>query len=229
MAVKVLKFDPDSANKIRLFARQSRVSLFAYFFSVLAVLFHIRTGRQKFGLGTYFSNRTHSDVENLIGDFATTYIVGVDVSPEIRFRELLLRVQHSILSCMHHAEVPRAALNWYRLAGRNAQDPDVAKHLIPEFEISVGAIQETEIESPKDFSVRRISFPLSRPPDGGQVILVRYLDSPDKLFVHAEYRSDLFDDMQMVSMLEHFQTIVMATAADGDIRPSGLHASVVHA
>ena len=113
MALSVLKFHTESASHIRVFVRQQRITLFTCFFTTLGVVLHLYTGQTRFGLATHFSNRTHPDIEHLIGDFATAYIVGFDLSGDPSVAELFYRVHVEVERCVKYSCLPPSLLSWY--------------------------------------------------------------------------------------------------------------------
>jgi amino acid adenylation domain-containing protein len=91
--------------RLRELARREGVTLFMLLLAGFEALLYRYTGQAQFAVGTPVANRTRGEVEGLVGFFVNTLALRADVSGEMTFRELLVRVREVALGGYEHQEV----------------------------------------------------------------------------------------------------------------------------
>ena len=91
---------------LRECSRKEKVSLFAIFASALNVLLYRYTGQDDILLGIPLSDRDHPELQTVIGFLLHTHVLRTRLDGDLRFRELLLRVQKDSLDLYAHRSPP---------------------------------------------------------------------------------------------------------------------------
>jgi acyl carrier protein len=92
--------------ELKELSRRSGVTLFMTLLAGFEVLLWRLSGQEDICVGTAIANRTRRETEGVIGFFVNTLVLRVEVSGELRFRELLGRVREVCLGAYGHQEVP---------------------------------------------------------------------------------------------------------------------------
>jgi hypothetical protein len=82
------------------------VTMFMGLLSVFKILLYRYSGQRDICVGTPIANRTHHEMEGLIGFFVNTIALRTSVDPVSGFREFLQQVRQTTLSAYDHQDVP---------------------------------------------------------------------------------------------------------------------------
>src|SRR5207245_10210551 len=82
------------------------VTLFMVLTAAFSVLLYRYTGQEEIVIGTPIANRTIPELELLIGFFANTLILRINLSSRPSFKELLKRVEPDASPAYAHQELP---------------------------------------------------------------------------------------------------------------------------
>ncbi|MEV4820395.1 amino acid adenylation domain-containing protein, partial [Micromonospora sp. NPDC049274] len=191
-------------------ARREGVSLFMALLAGFDVLMARLSGQQDVTVGTPIANRTSTELENLVGFFANTLALRVDLSGDPTFRELLQRVRTAAHGAYAHQDVP--------------------------FDMVVDAVAPTRSLSHSPlFQVR---FALQNAPGGlpdpgpGLTLtsidneqctarfdlLVDLWETEDGIEGHAEYSTDLFDADTVEAMMARLEAVLDRLVRDPEQR-----------
>jgi hypothetical protein len=94
------------ANAIRSFARRCHVTLYMLFLEAFAILLTRLSGKSAVAIWSHLSNRTHSDTSDVVGYFANSHILGIDMSGNPTGQELLSRIRDVVTEAVAHQELP---------------------------------------------------------------------------------------------------------------------------
>src|SRR3954452_12044511 len=75
-------------------------------YAALGVLLHRYSGQTDIVIGTPIANRSRVELENMVGFFADTLAIRIDLSDEPTFRELLARVKIACLGAYANPDTP---------------------------------------------------------------------------------------------------------------------------
>jgi acyl carrier protein len=103
---QLLEVGAEAVQTLRAFARDESVTLFMILIAAWATLVQRLTGEDDVVLGTPTANRPHPELEPLVGFFANTMPLRVDLSGDPTFRELAGRVRTVVLADFAHEELP---------------------------------------------------------------------------------------------------------------------------
>jgi hypothetical protein len=99
--------------EIKAGARRHRVTVYVLCLSALFALLSRYTGRPRVAIWLQFANRSRPEFVNLIGWCANSNIVGVEIAPGMRVRDLTAQVGDTLLQACAHEELPISVL-WER-------------------------------------------------------------------------------------------------------------------
>ena len=105
-ASHVLPIDPSLLSKLDQLSKNEGGTLFMTMLAAFAVQLFRLTGQTDFAIGAPIANRTHSDMENMVGTFVNTLALRVDLSGTPRFLDFLKRVRATALDAYACQDVP---------------------------------------------------------------------------------------------------------------------------
>jgi hypothetical protein len=192
-----LSLAPSLSAEIRTFIRRARVTLYMFFVAVYAVVLRSYTGRKLVPIWAHSLNRHLPEIQRTIGFFATTHMLGVDLSEEPTVRGLLDQVRRETLEAVPHFDVPIGLL-WHSL-GCAPRYPDlkvlidVLGEELPRME--AGGLRISSAQLP-DWAGTRVS-------ECG----VYVLDTPNGISLTARFPQELFEASGLQEMLQRIRTI----------------------
>jgi amino acid adenylation domain-containing protein len=97
---------PALAESLRQRARELGATGFMVMLAALAVVLARASGQRDIAVGTPIANRTRPELQPLVGFFANTVVVRVDLEGEPGFSEVVRRVREATLEAQAHQDVP---------------------------------------------------------------------------------------------------------------------------
>ncbi|MEA5621857.1 non-ribosomal peptide synthetase [Nostoc sp. UHCC 0251] len=195
------------ADALKSFSQQEGVTLFMVLLAAFKTLLYRYTEQTDLLVGTPVANRTHSEIENLLGCFVNTLVLRTDVSGEPSFRELVKRVRDTALAAYTHQDFPFEEL---------------VKELQPERTLSHTPLFQVMFVF-QDAPMLALQLPnLTLAPlmvDNGtaKFDLTLYVeDTKQGLIGFLEYNSELFHADTINRMVGHFQTLLESIVANCD-------------
>ena len=101
-----LFLDPTLTKALRGLSRREATTLFTVFASSLNTLFYRYTGREDILLGIPITDRDRKELHSVIGFLLHTHVLRTQLSGDMKFRNLLARVQKQVLRLHMHRAVP---------------------------------------------------------------------------------------------------------------------------
>ncbi|GAA1004420.1 hypothetical protein Aple_072030 [Acrocarpospora pleiomorpha] len=194
----LLAVDPPPAA-LAVLARELRATPYTAMLAAFALLLHRVSGAEDLVIGTTHAGRDRPETEALIGCFANTLPLRVQVRPREGFRDLLARVRETVLAAHEHASVPFDrivhAVNPTRTPGHNP----LFQVMLDAEPLSSGRLHLDGVEiTPLTVLDRRISlFDLSLTVTGDNHLL-------------AEYSTELFETPTATSLLACLRPLLSA-------------------
>ena len=99
----------DTVEAVREAAREAEVSEFTVYLAAFGTLLTHYTGEDQVSFASPFTDRPHLEMENSIGCFIRTLPVLVDVSPDLRVRDLLERTRSEVMGLWRNFDFPVAS------------------------------------------------------------------------------------------------------------------------
>jgi amino acid adenylation domain-containing protein len=189
------------------------VTLFMALLAAFQVLLMRYTGQTDIAVGTPIANRTHTDLERLIGFFANTLVLRTDLSGNPTFLEVLARVREVALGAYMHQDVP-----FDKLVEILQPERDLSRS--PLFQVEFLLQMASEISSEADDLV--IShLGVEQPTAPFDLVLVAF-DTPEGLRCDVQYATDLFTAKSIRQLLHRWQILLESIVTKPHARLSDL-------
>lgn len=96
----------DIVPRLEEFGREERATLFMTLLAAFAALLARYSGQERFAVGTPVANRNRVELEEVIGFFANTLALGMDLTKGPSFRELVRRTRETALLAYANQDLP---------------------------------------------------------------------------------------------------------------------------
>ena len=194
-------------------ARQERASLFMALLAGFYGLLHRYSGQTDLVVGTAIAGRSRPELEPLIGPFINTLALRTDAAGDPTFRTLLGRARETCLDAYANQDLPFEkvvdALRLDRALDRN-----------PLFQVML-ALQNVP-PPPRDVNgVRLSAFDIDRGTTVSDLEII-FWPTDNGLEGYVRYSADLFEAATVRRLLDHFEVLLEAAAANPDRRVSDL-------
>nr|QEO74125.1 condensation domain-containing protein [uncultured bacterium] len=194
-------------ERLEALARRLGVTPFMALLAGYATLLHRYGSQSDIVVGTPIANRSRAELENLIGFFANTLALRVDLSGDPGFGDLARRVRAVALGAYARQEVPFERLVEELRPERSLSHAPVfqialALQNLPESDLDLGDVALSRL--PVDAGAAQFDLALFLNPaaQGGMV-------------ARMDYASDLFDPGTVERLLGHFHRLLERVAAEG--------------
>jgi amino acid adenylation domain-containing protein len=192
---------------LRQLSRREKTSLFIIFAAALNALLHRYNHSEDILLGIPLADRDRQELQSMIGFLLHTQVLRTAVEGNMSFSALVGRVQKAALDMFTHRAAPLDLV--VREAGhqRNLSYSPLFQFLLiwrdRDQELSFIGLEGLKIESVLA-EARTAKFDLT----------MMVTDNGDDFALEMEYSTDLFDEARIVRMVGHFQTLLLAAAAN---------------
>jgi non-ribosomal peptide synthetase component F len=195
------------SEKVREVSREEGVTEYMVMLAGFNALLYRYSGAEEVVVGTPVANRRRREVEGMIGYFANTVVVRVDVRGEPSMREVVRRVKEVVVGANGNQEVPfERVVEEMRPTSAFTHSPffNVLFNFEDEFIAPINCADLTI--SLLDFESDSIIHDLT----------LRIMSKQEGLTGAIEYNPDLFDRASIVRMIEHFKVILREAATYPD-------------
>jgi amino acid adenylation domain-containing protein len=198
-------------QSLRDCSRREKISLFTFFTAALDALLYRYTGSEDILIGIPLADRDRPEVESMIGFLLHTHVLRTRVTGEMNFRELLARVQKTVLDLYSHRSPPFDQVVTKVRPERNLSYSPLFQVMINwrdrDQQLSFIGMDGLAVESLMA-ETRTSKFDLT----------LMLTDDEDAIWLEMEYSTALFDDARIERMVAHYQTLLEAVAADPERR-----------
>jgi len=187
------------AEDLRTLGRQENATLFMVLLAAFSVAVRGAAARDRLVLGTDIANRQHAELEGLIGLFVNQLVLGVDLSEDLTFRELLRQVRRDTLEDYMHQDAP-----FDRLVAMLRPERDLSR--TPLFQIKL-VLQNAPFAA---LGLRKLSItPLDMPLKTAKFdLLLNLVETEEGIQGQAEYSTDLFEAPTIARFLDRFALVL---------------------
>ncbi len=203
----------EQTQQLHQLSQRHGVTVFMTLFAVYATLLHRYTRQADLVIGSPIANRTHSQLEPLIGFFINTLALRVDFSQNPTFSELLQQVKQTALAAYTHQELPFEKLV-------ETLQPERSLSYSPIFQV-LFVLQNAPVEE-----AQLAGLTISPLPTENINAIYDLILSMEELSSGLEgkvrYNIDLFDKPTIQRFISHFQTLVTGLLAEPECRISRL-------
>jgi amino acid adenylation domain-containing protein len=203
-----------TTERLAALGRAEGGTLVSTLLAAWSVLLHAVSGQQRVFVGSPVANRAEVELEGLIGFFVDALVLGVDLSGNPSFREVVRRAGASMV------EAQENALPFAKLVSELKPRRDPGRN--PFFQVLFNfdsASPQSEMALGGGVSVR----PQAMVTGTAQFDLVLALiETPDGVRGSLAYQTDLFDAATAERLVGHLLTVLERAAEDPSRRPSDL-------
>ena len=193
-------------NDLQHLSKEAGTTIFTTLLAAYQVLLYRYSAQEDILVGTAIANRQRAETTEVIGMFVNTAVIRAQLSGELSFRRLLAQVRQTVLDALANQDLPFDVL---------------VQKLHPQRTLSYNPLFQTMFVFRADDTRRGLPGMVFEPVriDRGvsKFDLTLFAGEEDGRLMSAfEYSSDLFDEMTVVRMLDHWQTLLAAIAANPD-------------
>jgi amino acid adenylation domain-containing protein/non-ribosomal peptide synthase protein (TIGR01720 family) len=192
------RIDSNLAQQLNALSQQQGCTLFMTLLTAFNILLYRYTGQNDLLIGSPIANRTHSQIENLIGFFVNNLVLRTRIPAQIGFNDLLKQVRHTALGAYAHQDIPFEHLVEHLQLERSLSHS-------PLFQVMF-ALQNTA--SVLDLPDLNIQFLPPELPVSSFDLTLSVSESDGDLILFWEYATDLFSDERIQRMAAHFVTLL---------------------
>ncbi|MES4906073.1 MULTISPECIES: amino acid adenylation domain-containing protein [unclassified Streptomyces] len=156
-------------------------------------------------VATPVDNRTRPELEQLVGFFADTVVMRIDLGGDPSFRELLHRVRDTFLEAHEHRNVP-----FERLVAELPVEQDASRNPLAQVAL---VLHDDRVPATVLGPVRAEPFGLSNPATRFDLEL-HVRTEADRTRCLLTYAADLFDEKTVARMARHLVNLLGAAVAD---------------
>jgi amino acid adenylation domain-containing protein len=202
----------DLSAQVQALAQREGATVFMFLLAAMGALLARYTGEDDIVVGSPIASRTRPELENVIGLFANTLPLRVDVSGDPTFRELLARVREGTFEDYANQDLP-----FERLVEELRIERSLSYN--PLYQVML-VLQNTPMGDPlPDLAIR----PLRTTHDTAKLDLsATMMETAQGIFGGWEYSTELFDRETIARLTDHFATLLRGIVEGPDRRLSEL-------
>ena len=186
-------------EKLQVLSQRSGATLYMTVLAAFGVLMHRYSRQSDIVIGSPIANRNYHEVESLIGFFANTLALRLDLADQPSFTSLLERVRQVTLEAYAHQDVP-----FSKVVEQLKLDRDLSHH--PIFQVMfTWQNMPNYHQKLGDLSVKQIGVESAVAKFDLDVSLVKSESGLEGIFT---YNTDLFDAATIERMTVHFETLL---------------------
>jgi hypothetical protein len=198
---------PGQVDALHAMSRREGTTLYMTLLAGFGALLYQYTGQPDLLVGSVIANRDRAEVEPLVGFFANTLVLRLDLAGPPTFRDLLARVRETCLGAYAHQLPPETLMQ--ALASTRGETTSL---------YDVWFQVETAVpERPSEKHLPWALYELQRPDTIFELSLV-LTETPDGIRGEMEYDADLFEDATIAQMIDDYGALLLRMAAQLDSR-----------
>jgi amino acid adenylation domain-containing protein len=202
---------PGLFRKLRELSREQGVTLFTTLLASFSTLLMRYTGQDDFILGTLNAGRVRPEIEPLMGFFANTLALRIDLSGNPTFREVLARTHKVVVGAYEHGAFP-----FDRLVEELKPERGMDRNPLAQVFLNMLNLWKRDELAFSDLRVRSLGgLDIHAVADEITLFVAEGHDSADLCYV---YSTELFSAKTIERMAEHFLTLLGTLAANPDER-----------
>lgn len=205
------RFDATLAEKLRALSRREKTSLFTVFAAALNTLLFRYTGQQDILVGIPMADRDRPELQSVIGFLLQTHVLRTKLSGEVRFRELLARVQKGVLDLYDHRAVP-----FDQVVKRVRPERNLSYS--PLFQVMINWRDRDQLLSFIGMEGLEVESLLAESRIAKFDVTLCLTDIGDEIWLEIEYSTDLFDAHRIERLASHYRVLLEGIVAEPDQR-----------
>ena len=204
------------AARLRQAARREGATLYMLLFAAFAATLSRLGGQEDLLVGTPIANRTHRELEELIGFFVNTLALRVRLEGDPDFRQVLASARQTALAAFAHQDLPFEAL-----VEELRPERDLSRAPLVQAMLSLGSAARPEWSLGGGLRLARLPSPERTTAKLDLSLAATELADEDggpSLLLELEYAADLFHPTTAERLLAHFATLLCGVAAEPERR-----------
>jgi amino acid adenylation domain-containing protein len=197
---------PELSAKVNAHARRHDATPFTVLLTTFKLLLRRYLRSQDIVVGTPVANRTHREIEGLLGCFINTLVLRTDLGAARTFREAVACVRQTALDALSHQAMPFELLV-------NELQPERSLYVNPLFQVMF-SMQNAPLHTDGigasieivDLDVANSKFDLT----------LTAMDRDGAIALNWTYRADLYDAADIERMAAHYRTLLESALDDAD-------------
>jgi thioesterase domain-containing protein len=213
-ASRAVKLPPELMSAMKSVAQRHRTTAFVLSLAAYQILLSQITGQEDVVVGIAVARRNRVEVENIIGLFAGLAAARVVLSGDPEFADALTHAKSATLNALVHEDVPFQRVVQTLHPARTIGSNPIFRALFA----SVPIVSKSETFGP----LRATPYVVAA---GGALYELSFSMIEDRsgdAWIRAEYRTELFEDRQIVDLLDHYVSLLTQVAAQPHARISSL-------
>jgi amino acid adenylation domain-containing protein len=216
--MEYMVIDENFHQKLKTFASEHGLSMYMLLLGAVYLLLHTHSGETRIALWGNFANRTRRETEGVIGWFANSHLLGVEIEPESTISELLARVRETVLDASAHQELPNGAL-WTSVL-QNLERAPRTRRVFDEPHIRFDLAGEVPGPAAGDgLAFERTAVP---EPDTSGVAMHMVAGGSSELNIRVKYSQERFERIDVQSMLLDLKRVLQKIVTAPESRISAL-------
>ncbi len=192
-------------NELKALNKSEGVTMFMTLLAAFNVLLARYTDQDDLVVGAPVAGRTRTETESLIGFFVNTLVLRSDLSGNPTFSELLRRTKETTLDAFSNQDFP-----FEKLVAELRPERSLSHN--PIFQTAFALQTETNL-SVKITGLELSPFKISAVTSKFDLFL-SVSETADGLRTTIEYSTDLFDEVTMQRLMQHYQNLLEGIVAD---------------
>jgi len=192
---------------LRNMSQRAETTLFSVFTAALNTLLYRYSGQEDILLGIPIADRDRQELQQLIGFLLHIQVLRTQLSADMTFRELVARVQKGVLALFLHRAVP------FDQVVRTIQ-PERNTSYSPLFQVMLNWRDRDQMLSFIGLEGLVIESLLAESRTSKFDLTVFATDCGNEIWLEAEYSTDLFDELRIDRLLDHYQALLESVACD---------------
>ena len=203
--IEYFELPTDLTKKLKNLSQKSGATLFMALLTAFAILLSRYSGQEDISVGSPIANRHHQEIKPLIGFFANTILLRVDLQGNPSFQELLGRVRQVALEAYAHQDLPFEQLVEALQPERNLSHNPLFQVM---FIMQNASIENLELPglTVTDLELDRVTAKFD--------LTLSITETESRLKGSWEYNSDLFEAATIRRMINHLGTLLEGIVAN---------------
>ncbi|HEU4962559.1 MAG TPA: amino acid adenylation domain-containing protein [Bacilli bacterium] len=212
-----VRISESELSQLKQLAQTNGCTLYMVLFAAYAIVLQRYSGEDDIVIGTAVANRSRSELEGLIGFFANTLGIRIDLSEDVSLTEYLERVQKAVLDGFANEDVPFDVV---------VDEVNVPR--VPGVHPLFQAMFILQTASPTDISVQGLEItPVHLPMEEAKFDLFLNLEEVQgELVGHLKFNQDLFHEGRIRKLGDYLTSLLGAWVKNPDKKLSELKATI---
>ena len=192
-------FSSELQDKLNALSQESGTTLFMTLLAAFQVLLARYSGQTDIAVGSPIANRSHTEIEGLIGFFVNMLVLRSNLSENPTFAQILNQVWETTLQAFAHQDLP-----FERIVEELQPDRDLSINPLYQVSFSLQNTPLAQLDLPGITFQPIVSLEATTKVD----LELHMWESPEGLQGTLIYNMDLFVPSTIENLIEHFQILI---------------------